>query len=65
MAPLYAHLGRDPAPARLMATRAPNVARWKERMNQAVIEDAEFPELPPSFLADDALPPTLELLPPM
>jgi glutathione S-transferase len=60
MAPLYAHLGRDPAPAHLMATRAPNVARWKERMNQAVIEDAEFPDLPARFPADDALPPTLE-----
>lgn len=43
MAPLFAHLGRDPAPARLMALRAPNVMRWTERMNLAVIEDAEFP----------------------
>jgi len=60
MAPLYAHLGRDPAPAYLMATLAPNVARWKERMNLAVIEDAEFPDLAPAFPADDALPPTLE-----
>jgi hypothetical protein len=60
MAPLYAHLGRDPAPALLMATRAPNVARWKERMNLAVIGDAEFPDLAPAFAADDALPPTLE-----
>ena len=60
MGPLFAHLGRDPVPARLMALRAPNVARWKERMNLAVIEDAEFPDLPAAFPADDALPPTLE-----
>ncbi len=60
MAPLYAHLGRDPAPARLMALRAPNVTRWIERMNLAVIEDAEFPDCAPGFPADDALPPTLE-----
>jgi glutathione S-transferase len=31
MAPFYAHLGRDPVPRRLMALRAPNVARWTER----------------------------------
>lgn len=59
MAPLYAHLGRDPEPARLMALRAPNVKRWVERMNQAVMVDAEFPQLAPEWPADDALPPTL------
>ena len=62
MAPLFAHLGRDPAPARLMALRAPNVKRWLERMNLAVIEDAEFPDMEPQFLPDDAIPPTLEAL---
>ena len=60
LAPLYAHLGRDPAPARLMALRAPNVARWVERMNLGVIEDAEFPDCTPTFPDDDALPPTIE-----
>jgi len=60
MAPLYAHLGRDPAPARMMALRAPNVARWVERMNLAVLEDGEFPDCAPAFPEDDALPPTLE-----
>lgn len=60
MAPLYGHLGRDPVPAYLMATRAPNVARWKERMNLAVIEDAEFPDTAAAFADGDALPPTLE-----
>jgi glutathione S-transferase len=60
MAPLYAHLGRDPVPRSMMSLRAPNVARWTERMNLAVIEDAEFPGLAPEYPADDALIPTLE-----
>ena len=62
MAPLYAHLRRDPVPARLTALRAPNVARWVERMNLAVIEDGEFPDCAPAFPDDDALPSTLEPL---
>ncbi|MBA1146776.1 glutathione S-transferase [Ectothiorhodospiraceae bacterium WFHF3C12] len=32
IAPLYAHLYRDPAPGRIMRERAPSVARWVERM---------------------------------
>lgn len=60
MAPLFAHLGRDPEPAQIMAMRAPNVMRWKERMNLAVIEDAEFPDLAAEFPALDIIPPTLE-----
>lgn len=60
MAPLYAHLGRDPVPAQIMALRAPNVKRWIERMNLAVIADAEFPAAGTELPADDTLPPTLE-----
>jgi glutathione S-transferase len=60
MGPLYAHLARDPVPARLMRTRAPNVARWTERMNQAELADDEFPGSGQGFAADDALPETLE-----
>ena len=59
MAPLYAHLGRDPSPAHLMALRAPNVARWIERMNLAVIPDGEFPDVPAEFDGGDAIPSTL------
>jgi len=59
MAPLYAHLGRDPVPAHRLALRAPNVVRWMERMNLAVIGDGEFPDMPPDFVADDDLAPTL------
>ncbi len=59
IAPLYAHLARDPVPAKLMRTRAPNVARWTERMNLAQIGDPEFPGAE-GYPADDALPETLE-----
>lgn len=52
IAPLYAHLYRDPYPGRLMRERSPNVARWVERM---VSEEPARGE----FLADDAVPDTL------
>ena len=68
--PLFAHLGRDPAPASLMKREAPSVYRWTERMN--VPEDsspehpgasAEFAEAASEtllallrFVSDDYLP---------
>ncbi|HQR24350.1 MAG TPA: glutathione S-transferase family protein [Steroidobacteraceae bacterium] len=60
MAPLYAHLARDPVPATLMKGRAPNVYRWTERMNLAGITDGEFAGVPDSYPADDAIPESLE-----
>ncbi len=60
MAPLFAHLGRDPVPAALMMKRAPNVYRWTERMNRAQVADGEFPDHSESWLPDDAIPATLE-----
>jgi glutathione S-transferase len=60
MAPLYAHLARDPVPAFLMRTTAPSVARWTERMNTAAIEDTAYPDPGGSFPGDDAIPDTLE-----
>lgn len=60
MAPLYAHLGRDPVPASLMKNRAPNVYRWTERMNLAAIADGEFPDCPETYLPGGDLPATLE-----
>ncbi len=60
MAPLFAHLARDPVPSMLMKNRAPNVYRWTERMNLAAIADGEFPDCPETFPADDAIPSTLE-----
>jgi glutathione S-transferase len=60
MAPLFAHLARDPVPATLMKNVAPNVYRWTERMNLAAIADGEFPGRPETYAADDAIPATLE-----
>jgi glutathione S-transferase len=60
MAPMFAHLGRDPVPSSLMKNRAPNVFRWTERMNLANIDDGEFPDCEPNYLPDDAIPETLE-----
>jgi hypothetical protein len=60
MAPLYAHLARDPVPATLMKNKAPNVYRWTERMNLAAIADGEFPDSPESYLPDVEIPPNLE-----
>ena len=62
MAPLFAHLSRDPVPATLMKNRAPNVFRWTERMNAPGFFDGEFPDVEPSYVLDDAIPETLEPL---
>lgn len=62
MAPLFAHLGRDPVPASLMMKRAPNVYRWTERMNRAQIVDGEFYDHAEEWLPNDAIPATLEPL---
>jgi glutathione S-transferase len=60
MAPLYAHLARDPVPAMLMRTRAPNVARWTERMNTPRIEDDDYADPGGTFPEGDAIPESLE-----
>ncbi len=59
MAPLFAHLARDPVPATLMKNRATNVFNWTERMNLPAIVDREFPSIPDSFPADDTIPESL------
>jgi glutathione S-transferase len=45
MAPLYAHLGRDPKPLSIMQQRAVHVFRWVERMNRPELDIGEFPPL--------------------
>lgn len=60
MAPLYAHLGRDPVPASLMKNLGPNVYRWTERMNSPVNLDGEFAEFDEVFFPEGTLFPTLE-----
>lgn len=57
--PLFAHLGRDPKPARLMQQHAPRVFRWVEHMNTPEIQSPEFPETPMEYPSDDELPETL------
>ncbi len=52
MGPLYAHLGRDPYPQKLMQDRAPEVYRWVVRMNNPEPKSG-------SFLPGDAVPETL------
>lgn len=60
MAPLYAHLARDPVPANLMRRHAPNVARWTERMNVPAICDYDYADPGGTWSAADAIPETLE-----
>lgn len=52
MGPLYAHLARDPYPARLMRERAPRVWDWVQRMNTPEPRSG-------AFLAADGVPETL------
>jgi glutathione S-transferase len=59
LAPMYAHLGRDPYPARLMQQRATRVYRWVERMNRADQDVPEYFKAGTDFLADDEVPETL------
>ena len=59
LAPLYAHLGRDPYPARLMQKRAVRVARWVERMNRRDQDVPEYFNAGDDFLENDAVPDTL------
>ena len=59
LAPMYAHLGRDPYPARLMQQRAPAVYRWVERMNREDQDAPEYFNAGNDFLANDVVPETL------
>ncbi len=53
IAPLYAHLGRDPYPKQLMQNIAPNVYTWTKRMQSPP------KEIDGAFLPDDKVPETL------
>lgn len=61
IAPLYAHLARDPYPAKMMKTRFYWVWRWVERMNasRALLDGLSADE---QLLPDDAVPETLVAL---
>jgi glutathione S-transferase len=60
LAPMYAHLGRDPYPARIMQQRATSVYRWVERMNRADQDVPEYFDAGEDFLPDDEVPETLQ-----
>lgn len=62
IAPLYAHLARDPYPAELMKRTAFRVWRWTERMNAADQDAGEYGAPPAELFADDAVPDTLKAL---
>ncbi len=52
IAPLYAHLGQDPYPKKMMQDIAPRVFEWTKRMQNPSGEEGQF-------LADDEIPETL------
>lgn len=58
-APLYAHLGRDPAPELLMKRTAHRVWRWVERMTASDADMPDFPNRDNSLADDDTIPETL------
>ena len=62
VAPLYAHLARDPYPAQLMKDTAFRVWRWVERMNASDQDAGEYGAPSPDLFADDAVPETLKAL---
>lgn len=59
MAPLYAHLGRDPSSNSELKLQAPALYRWIETMGRAQETDPELWYIEPGFFAPDELPPTL------
>jgi glutathione S-transferase len=59
MAPLYGHLGRDPAPLALMQRKAIRLFRWVERMNRPDADIGEFESTEESYLEGDQIPDTL------
>ncbi len=59
MAPMYGHLGRDPAPLALMQTHAVRMFRWVERMNRPEPDMGEFGGREETYLEGDEVPDTL------
>ncbi len=62
IAPLYAHLARDPYPAHLMQHQAHRVWRWSERMNRQDQDAGEYGGPAETLFPDDAVPDTLKAL---
>ena len=62
MAPLYAHLARDPVPASLMKNRAPSLYRWTERMNVPHADYSDMPYYTPSNDLPETLAPLFQYI---
>ena len=62
IAPLHAHLGRDPYPATIMKRTAYRVWRWTERMNATAQDAGEYGRPPEELFPADAVPATLKAL---
>ena len=62
VAPLYAHLARDPYPAALMKAKAYRVWRWCERMNAPDADAGEYGDVAPALFPQDAVPDSLKAL---
>jgi glutathione S-transferase len=60
MAPLYAHLSRDPYPGMIMKSKAQRVYRWVERMNAENADMPEYPGYPQQYFTDDEIPQSLQ-----
>jgi glutathione S-transferase len=58
MGALHAHLGRDPAPRRIMEANAPRVVRWVEHMLEPEIQSPEFFDRPIEYAPGDEVPAT-------
>ena len=59
IAPLYAHLGRDPYSVALMQKKAIHVFRWVERMNRPELDIGELKNAVGDYRPDDEIPETL------
>ncbi|MEI7889021.1 MAG: glutathione S-transferase N-terminal domain-containing protein [Actinomycetes bacterium] len=59
MAPLYAHLSRDPYPSMIMKRDAWPVWSWVERMLVPIAGTGQYGEVPSDLFSEDALPQTL------
>jgi glutathione S-transferase len=62
VASLYAHLGRDPVPAMLTRTTAPQVSRWVERMHAPEIVEVEYQDTGTDLMESSEIPVTLKAL---
>jgi glutathione S-transferase len=62
VAPLYAHLARDPHPSMLMKRRARRVWRWVERMHSPSLDSGEYEDRSGALFGEDEIPQTLMAL---